>query len=424
VITMHGDEVIERGTVVVEGNRIVAVGSMDDVEVPVAAHVVDASGKVLAPGLVDVHWHGAFGSEEITPQQNWVTYASLAFGVTTAHDPSNDTSEVFAAAELQRTGAIVAPRIFSTGTIVYGAEAGVMAPIDSLDDARQHLSRLRASGAFSVKSYNQPRRDQRQQVIEAARELGMLVVPEGGSTFQHNLTMIVDGHTGIEHSIPVAAIYSDVEQLWGASGTGYTPTLGVGYGGIWGESYWYQHTEVWKNERLLTFVPRRFVEPRARRRSMAPEGDYNHFNNAAVAAQLQDKGVLVNLGAHGQREGLAAHWELWMFAQGGMTPLEALRAGTLDGAKYLGLDREIGSLEVGKLADLMVLGADPLEDIRNSEQVEMVMVNGRLFDASSMEELGNHPAPGPEFFFSTEPALGLTCSGPACEGPAYARCSH
>jgi hypothetical protein len=261
-------------------------------------------------------------------------------------------------------------------------------------------------------------------VIEAARELGMLVVPEGGSTFQHNLTMIVDGHTGIEHSIPVAAIYSDVEQLWGASGTGYTPTLGVGYGGIWGESYWYQHTEVWKNERLLTFVPRRFVEPRARRRSMAPEGDYNHFNNAAVAAQLQDKGVLVNLGAHGQREGLAAHWELWMFAQGGMTPLEALRAGTLDGAKYLGLDREIGSLEVGKLADLMVLGADPLEDIRNSEQVEMVMVNGRLFDASSMEELGNHPAPGPEFFFSTEPALGLTCSGPACEGPAYARCSH
>jgi imidazolonepropionase-like amidohydrolase len=166
------------------------------------------------PGLVDVHWHGAFGTDEIIPQQSWVNYASLAFGVTTLHDPSNDTSEVFAAAELQRTGRIVAPRIFSTGTILYGAEAGIMAQIDSLEDAKNHLQRLKSSGAFSVKSYNQPRREQRQQVIKAAQELGMMVVPEGGSTFQHNLTMIIDGHTSIEHSLPVQHLYNDVKQLW------------------------------------------------------------------------------------------------------------------------------------------------------------------------------------------------------------------
>ena len=424
LVTLRGDEVIESGTVVIEGNRILDVGAADAVEVPEEAYVVDGVGKVIIPGLVDVHWHGSFGSEQIIPEQNWVTYASLAFGVTTAHDPSNDTQEVFAAAELQRTGAIISPRIFSTGTIVYGAEAGVLAEIDSLDDAREHLKRLKSAGAFSIKSYNQPRRDQRQQVIEAARELGMLVVPEGGSTFQHNLTMIIDGHTGIEHSIPVAAIYDDVKQLWAASETGYTPTLGVGYGGLWGENYWYQHTEVWKNERLLTFVPKRRIDPVSRRRMMAPEDEYNHFNNARVAAELQDLGVLVNLGAHGQREGLAAHWELWMFEQGGMTPLEALRAGTLDGAKYLGMDHEIGSLEPGKLADLVVLGADPLEDIRNTEAVDYVIANGRLFDAKTMEQLGNEPAPAPQFYFSEDSSLGMSCTGSFCEGPSYGRCVH
>ena len=142
------------------------------------------------------------GSEEIIPQQNWVLYAGLAYGVTTVHDPSNDTSEIFAASELQKAGKIVGPRIFSTGTILYGATTPFTVQIDSLDDARSHLRRLKASGAWSVKSYNQPRRDQRQQIIEAARELQMEVVPEGGSLFMHNMTMIADGHTTIEHSLP------------------------------------------------------------------------------------------------------------------------------------------------------------------------------------------------------------------------------
>jgi hypothetical protein len=152
--------------------------------------------------------------------------------VTTLHDPSNDTTSVFAASELQRAGRVVGPRIFSTGTILYGAAAPFKAEINSLEDARSHLRRLKAIGAFSVKSYNQPRREQRQQVLAAARELGMMVVPEGGSLFQHNMTMVVDGHTGVEHAIPVAAAYADVMQLWGATKVGYTPTLGVAYGGL------------------------------------------------------------------------------------------------------------------------------------------------------------------------------------------------
>ncbi|HVG48832.1 MAG TPA: hypothetical protein VM899_11940, partial [Rubellimicrobium sp.] len=237
VVTMRGDEVIEDGTVILQGNRITAVGPRASVSVPAGAYVVDAKGKTVIPGLIDVHWHGPFGSDGIVPQRNWVPYASLTYGVTTLHDPSNDTATVFAASELQRAGLITAPRIFSTGTILYGANAPFTATIDNLEDARSHLRRMKAVGAFSVKSYNQPRRDQRQQIIEAARELNMMVVPEGGSLFEHNMTHVVDGHTGIEHSIPVARAYADVHQLWKGTRVGYTPTLIVGYGGIWGENY-------------------------------------------------------------------------------------------------------------------------------------------------------------------------------------------
>lgn len=404
IITMQSDagddqQVIENGDIVIEGNRIKAVGETGTLDIPSGAKRINLDGKTIIPGLVDVHWHGAQGRREITPQQNWVNYATLAFGVTTLHDPSNDTSTIFAASELAKKGRIAAPRIYSTGTILYGAEASITAQVESRDDALDHLKRMKSVGAISVKSYNQPRRDQRQQVLDAARETNMMVVPEGGSLLQHNLTMIVDGHTGIEHSFPTAEIYDDVEQLWSQTEVGYTPTLVVAYGGIWGEHYWYQHQDVWKHPLLSKYVPKDILWPRSIRRMKAPEEDYNHFKTASVAAKLQDMGVGVNLGAHGQREGLGSHWEIWMFEQGGMTPLEALRAATLDSAKYLGMEKDIGSLEAGKLADLVILNENPLENIRNSDKIDKVMVNGRLYDANTMDQIGNHPKKREPFYF-------------------------
>ena len=398
IITMKGDEVIEQGTIVLNGNRIEAIGPAASLTVPADAKVIDAAGKTIIPGLVDAHWHGSMGSDEIIPQQSWINYAALAFGVTTIHDPSNDTSEIFAHSELAKAGEVVGPRIFSTGTILYGATTPFTAKVESLDDALSHLRRMKAVGAFSVKSYNQPRREQRQQIIEAARQLDISVVPEGGSLFEHNMTMLIDGHTTIEHSIPVEAIYDDVKQLWSASKTAYTPTLVVSYGGSSGENYWYETTNVWEDPILGKYVPRRILDDRARRPFKAPPEELNHIRIAEVAKTLNDLGVSVQIGAHGQREGLGAHWELWMMAQGGMSPLQTLRVGTLNGARALGMDRDIGSLEVGKLADLVVLDANPLENIRNTTSIRYTVINGRVFD-NDMNEVGTRMKARKPFWF-------------------------
>lgn len=381
-------EVIENGVVVVTGNRIAAVGAADELAIPEGAEIVDVSGHTILPGLVDVHAHGTMARSEITPQQNWMQYSNLAFGVTAIHDPSNDTSSIFAAAELQRTGAHLGPRVYSTGTILYGAKVpGITAEIGSYEDAEFHVRRLKEVGAISVKSYNQPRRDQRQQVIEAGRKLGIMVVPEGGAKFQHNMTQIVDGHTGLEHAIPIARGYDDVVQLWSQTEAGYSPTFGVAYGGLSGETYWYDRTEVWKNERLMRYAPRFAVEPQAIRRQTSPDEHYNHFDVAEFAKRLVDEGVPVLIGAHGQREGLAAHWEMWMMHQGGFTPWEAIRGATIHGAWYVGLDGDLGSIEPGKLADLAIVEGNPLEDLGRSEHVAYTMLNGRLYETATMNEV-------------------------------------
>ncbi len=402
IITMEGDEVIENGTLVVNGNEIQSIGS--DISVPSGATVIDCTDKTIMPGIIDAHAHSGNFRYGLSPQKQWEYYANLAYGVTTSHDPSTNSEMVFANSELIKAGKMVGPRLFSTGTIIYGADGDFKAVINSLEDARSALKRTKAYGAFSIKSYNQPRRDQRQQVMQAAKELGIIVVPEGGSHFNHNMTMLIDGHTGVEHNIPVVPLYKDVTSLWSATKAHNTPTLVVNYGSVSGEYYWYQHTNVWEKERLLSFTPRPIVDSRSRHRIMIPEEEYEngHILTSQSLKKLSDEGVKINLGAHGQLQGLGAHWELWMIQQGGMSSHDALKCATINGAVYLGMDHQIGSLKEGKLADIIVLDANPLEDIRNSEFVKYTMLNGRLYDSATMNEIGNHQKERSLFYFEQE----------------------
>lgn len=395
LVTMTNEQggIVDDGVVVIRGDRIVAVGPRASTPIPAGATLVDAAGKTIIPGLIDAHAHGPAGTDELIPQRNWSMLQNLALGTTTIHDPSNRSSEIFAAAEMQRAGLILAPRIFSTGEIVYGAKAAdVYAQIDSLDDALAHVRRLKAQGGHSVKNYNQPRREQRQQVVEAARRENMQVVAEGGSLFGMDMNLVADGNSTLEHNVPLETFYDDVLQFFSQTRTNYTPTLVVTYGGLAGDPYWRQATDVYAHPLLRAHTPPAALLAANARRIKAPEDNFVDDDNAREAHKLAKRGVLVSIGAHGQQAGIGAHWELWSFVRGGMTPIEALRAGTIVPAQSLGMARDIGSLEPGKLADLVVLDADPTTNIRNSDKVHQVMLGGRLYDAATMNEVATGTA--------------------------------
>jgi imidazolonepropionase-like amidohydrolase/Tol biopolymer transport system component len=389
VITMRGADggIIEDGVILVRGDRIEAVGRRGELAIPAGVPTVDVSGKTIVPGFIDAHAHGPMGEGGFTPQQNWSAMANLALGTTTIHDPSNSAVEIFAAAEMQRAGLILAPRIFSTGEIIYGAKAaGAFAEIGKFEDALAHVRRLKAQGAMSVKNYNQPRREQRQMVVAAAQAENMLVVPEGGSLFNMDMSLIQDGNATVEHNVPGSVFYDDVLQMWSQTEVNYTPTLVVSYGGPGADPYWRARTNLWEHPLLSAHVPPGTLAAASARREIAPEEDYADTWAAREARKLADRGVQVNIGAHGQQDGIGAHWEMWSFVKGGWTPLQALQAATVMPARTLGMDRDLGTLEAGKLADLVVLDADPLSNIRNTDKVRSVMLGGRLYDSATLNE--------------------------------------
>jgi imidazolonepropionase-like amidohydrolase len=201
------------------------------------------------------------------------------------------------------------------------------------------------------------------------------------------MTLIADGVATVEHNLPLTTFYEDVLSYFSQSKTNYTPTLVVTFGGPAADPYWRSHTDVFNQPILKRHIPPTELAANNARRVIAPEGDYVDDDSAREARKLAQRGVLVSIGAHGQADGIGSHWELWSFVRGGMSPMEALRAGTIVPAKSLGMDADIGSLEVGKLADLVVLDADPTADIRNSEKVYRVMLGGRMYDPLTMNEV-------------------------------------
>ncbi len=415
IITMQGEQVIENGTLVVEGNRIAALGPTSEVTVPEGAAVIDARGKTLMPGLVDMHGHVGLFVQGLAPQKHPSHYAALAFGVTTNFDPSTADQPNYAIGEMNLAGGMVGPRLLSSGEVIYGlGGAPFYVPIANFEDARSAIARKRALGGVVIKSYMQPMRAQRQQLIKAAREAEIMVTPEGELHFYNDISMILDGHMSIEHNIPLANYYDDVVQLMANGGTATTPTLIVSAGELFGENYIYQTTQPWNDPKVKTYIQNTLSvysplggaagQPPYVRGMLAVQQadelwDIGFRATARALKKLDDAGVLVNAGGHGQIQGLNIHWDMWLLAEGGWENHRVLRAATINGATTIGLDTQIGTLEVGKLADLIVLDANPLENIRNTNTVRYTMVNGRLYESLSMNEIGNYDRPRTKFYW-------------------------
>ena len=395
IISMKGDEVIPSGDIVVRDNRIAAVGATGSVTVPAGARVIDVAGKTILPGYVDAHAHmwPAFGVHRSQP---WEYLANLAYGVTTTRDPQTSTTDVLTYGDLVETGDVIGPRVLATGPGVFARDS-----IRSLDDARDVLRRY--SDFYhtgTIKQYMAGDRKVRQWVIMAAREQGLIPTLEGGLDFKKNMTEAMDGYSGIEHTLPIAPQYKDAVQLFAQSGTVWTPTLVVQYGGPWAENFWYQNTDVVNDPKVNRFMPRHVIEARAMRRPgwWSPAA-YSFPLFAAQAAKIVAAGGRVGMGSHGQFQGLGAHWEIWSIASGGMPRHDVLRVSTIFGADAIGLGKQLGSIEPGKLADLQVLDANPLDDIRNTNSVKFVMKNGRMYDAGSMDEIWPRQRPAPAMWW-------------------------
>lgn len=400
IVSMKGDDVIDNGDIVVTGNRIVSVGARGDA--PAGARVIDVSGKTIIPGFVDVHAH-PWPTWGIHENQVWKYLANLAWGVTTTRDPQTATTDVLTYADLVETGEILGPRIFHTGPGVFWDE-----DFKSLDDTRNALRRYSEFYRINtIKMYMTGNRKQRQWVIMAAKELGLMPTIEGGLDFKMNLTAVTDGYPGSEHSYPIMPLYKDAVQLIAQSGITYTPTLLVSYGGPWSENYFYERNDIHDNAKVRRFVPHDEIDQRAERRPWFRDNQYVFPRIAASANSILKAGGHVGLGGHGQLDGLGDHWELWAMAAGGMSNHDVLRVGTIQGANAIGMEQDLGSLEPGKLADLIVLDANPLEDIHNTNTVRYVMKNGRLYEGETLNEIWPRQRTLPKmWWWGTEPAAG------------------
>jgi Tol biopolymer transport system component len=402
VIPMSGSgtasmaEVLQNQDLLIVDNRIAAIGSSGSIEVADDVRVIDVTGRYILPGFIDTHAHWELRTGDVLEPHNWSLAANLAYGVTSGLDVQTSHKDYFAYRDFQQTGQSIGQRAFMVGPGIFGSN-----DFQSYSDTHAFLRRYREFyNTRNIKSYLVGNRRQRQWVVKAALELGLMPTTEGGGDQKLDITHAIDGMHGNEHNLPDFPVFEDVVELYAQTKTAYTPTLIVQYNAEEMREFFFTRSDVHGDAKLRRFYPvNRLDELTERRSGWVRDEEFSIAEGAALAASIQRAGGLVGVGGHGELQGLGYHWEMWAYAMGGMTPVEILRAATIDGARIIGIEEDLGSLEPGKLADLVVLDANPLQDIRNTTAIEYVMQDGRLFDGDTLDEIWPTRRPLPPFWW-------------------------
>ena len=404
ILTMKEDEIIENGDILIENNRIKAIGPAGSLSIPANTQVIDVSGKTLTPGFIDTHAH-MWPNWGIHKNQVWMYSANLAYGVTTTRDPQTATTDVLTYSDMVEAGVLHGPRVYSTGPGV----GFWRYKITSLDHAKEVLKQYSEYyNTKTIKMYLVGNRQQRQWVIMAAKELQLMPTTEGGLDFKLNMTQLLDGYPGHEHSLPIYPIYNDVVKSIAESKMAVTPTLLVSYGGPWAENYYYSRENVWDDPKIQYFTPYEELAKKSRRRpGWFMDEEHVFQKHAAFMNDLINAGGIAGIGSHGQLQGLGYHWELWSVASGGMKNHDALKVATLHGATALGLERDLGSLEAGKLADILVMEKNPIENLRNTNSLTHVIKNGVVYNANTLDEVWPVSKKAEKFNWQTQKPEGL-----------------
>jgi Tol biopolymer transport system component/imidazolonepropionase-like amidohydrolase len=372
-----------------QDGRIQWIGDARGRDVPAAATRLDAGGRYAIPGLFDAHVHSAWANQQTNED------AFLAFGVTSVRDTGSSLDLLTALDDRADLTALPAPRYFYSGEIFEGTMphwGDAFYTIGSEAEARAEVQNLRARGADFVKIYPSLPWHLQQVVVDEAHRAGLPIVGHGLSV-EEITRRVLWGSASVEHSGAIFTTYEDGHRLLAAAGTRADLTLSVGGGTLMRAS----DPEWLKNWRVLEYVPENTRRPGqgtggpfALGRADQPRdellGLFKPRFDKIMAAR--ERGVRFAGGTDalmgGVYFGLSLHWELAQFADAGLNPVEVLRMATEGAAALVGASADLGTLAPGKLADVVLLDANPVENIRNTQRIWRVVKGGRVFDPSTM----------------------------------------